>query len=174
MGINAMHRMSVSVMRLLTICCLFPCAVTLAAGIETGRPAPTFTLKSLVHGNLSLKEFRGQVVMVNFWATWCGPCRQEMPALNALYEKYRDAGFVLLGVNIDAQPDNAVRMMRRLRVTYPILFDTDKKASVLYDVSAMPTTVLIDRDGKVRYVRKGYLAGYEDKYRTQIRKLLEE
>jgi thiol-disulfide isomerase/thioredoxin len=112
--------------------------------------------------------------MVNFWATWCGPCRQEMPALNALYEKYRDAGFVLLGVNIDAQPDNAVRMMRRLRVTYPILFDIDKKASVLYDVSAMPTTVLIDRDGKVRYVRKGYLAGYEDKYRTQIRKLLEE
>lgn len=145
-----------------------------AAGIDPGHAAPEFTLKSLKDRNLSLKEFRGQVVMINFWATWCGPCRQEMPALNALYEKYRHAGFVLLGVNVDSETANAVQMASKLKATYPILFDTDKRASVLYQVSAMPTTVLIDREGKVRYVQKGYVAGIEDKYQTQIRELLRE
>jgi peroxiredoxin len=151
-----------------------PFAPLHAAGIDPGHAAPEFTLKSLKDRNLSLKEFRGQVVMINFWATWCGPCRQEMPALNVLYEKYRHAGFVLLGVNVDSETANAVQMASKLKAAYPILFDTDKKASVLYHVSAMPTTVLIDRDGKVRYIQKGYVAGIEDKYQTQIRELLKE
>jgi peroxiredoxin len=153
---------------------LLPFASLHAAGIDREHAAPDFTLKSLKDRNLSLKEFRGQVVMINFWATWCGPCRQEMPALNALYEKYRSAGFVLLGVNVDSETTNAAQMVSKLKATYPILFDTDKRASVLYQVSAMPTTVLIDRDGKVRYIQKGYVAGIENKYQTQIRELLKE
>lgn len=151
-----------------------PFAPLQAAGVEPGQAAPPFTLKSLKDRNLSLKEFRGQVVMINFWATWCGPCRQEMPALNALYQKYRQAGFVLLGVNVDSETANAVRMASKLKAGYPILFDTDKQISAQYRVGAMPTTVLIDRDGKVRYVQKGYVAGIEDKYQTQIRELLKE
>jgi len=153
---------------------LLPFVPLYAAGIDPGQAAPEFTLKSLKDRNLSLKEFRGQVVMVNFWATWCGPCRQEMPALNALYEKYRSAGFVLLGINVDSEKANAARMVTKLKATYPILFDTEKQASELYHVSTMPTTVLIDRDGKVRYIQKGYVAGIENKYQTQIRKLLKE
>ena len=145
-----------------------------AADILPGQPAPEFTLKSLKDKNLSLKELRGQVVMINFWATWCAPCRQEIPALNTLYEKYRDAGFVLLGVNVDSESVNAIQMVSKLKATYPILFDTDKRASVLYQVSAMPTTILIDRDGKVRYIQKGYVTGIESKYQTQIRELLKE
>jgi peroxiredoxin len=145
-----------------------------ASDISPGHPAPEFTLKSLKDKNLSLKELRGQVVMINFWATWCGPCRQEIPALNTLYEKYRDTGFVLLGVNVDSESVNAIQMVSRLKVTYPILFDADKLASVLYQVSAMPMTVLIDRDGKIRYVQKGYVTGIENKYQTQIRELLKE
>jgi peroxiredoxin len=145
-----------------------------ASDISPGQPAPEFTLKSLKDKNLSLKELRGQVVMINFWATWCGPCRQEIPALNTLYEKYRDTGFVLLGVNVDSESANAVQMVSRLKATYPILFDADKRASVLYQVSAMPTTILIDRDGKVRYIQKGYVTGIENKYQAQIRELLKE
>ena len=145
-----------------------------AADPVPGQMAPAFTLKSLNDRNLSLHEHRGQVVMLNFWATWCGPCRQEMPALNALYEKYRDAGFVLFGINVDADPDNAARMASRLKVTYPVLIDRDKKASMLYQVKAMPMTIIIDRDGKIRHVQKGYHAGYEDKYREQVRGLLTE
>jgi peroxiredoxin len=157
------------------------CVLLLSAGfavqateMQTGALAPAFTLKTLNDRNLSLREYRGRVVMINFWATWCGPCRQEMPALNALYEKYRDAGFVLFGINVDADPANAARMVDRLKVTYPILFDRDKKASSLYQVNAMPMTILIDRDGKIRHVQKGYHPGYEDKYREQVRGLLTE
>ena len=95
-----------------------------------------------------------------------------MPHLNRLYEKYRASGFVLLGVNVDDDPRKAIDVAAKLGVTFPVLLDTDKKVSKLYDLSTMPSTVLIDRDGKVRYVHRGYLAGYEDNYEKQIRELL--
>jgi thiol-disulfide isomerase/thioredoxin len=124
--------------------------------------------------NLRLQEQRGQVVLVNFWATWCGPCRKEMPHLSRLYDKYRPSGFVLLGVNVDDDASKAVDLATKLGVKFPVLLDTDKKASKLYDLSAMPATVLIDRDGRVRYVHRGYLDGYEDTYDKQIRELLKQ
>lgn len=169
-----MRKISPFLMRWFIVLMLLPCVTAHASDMVPGSLAPSFTLKSLKEKNLSLQEYRGQVVMINFWATWCGPCRQEMPALNALYEKYRHAGFVLLGVNVDAEPANAARMVDSLRVTYPILFDRDKKASVLYQIKAMPTTVLIDRDGKVRHIQKGYRTGYEDMYQEQVKGLLTE
>ncbi len=144
-------------------------AATLASG-----PAPDFTLHSVAGTNLRLKEQRGQVVMLNFWATWCAPCRQEMPQLNRLYEKYRASGFVLLGVNVDDDTANASGVSSRLGLRFPILLDTDKKVSRLYDLSTMPSTVLIDRDGRVRYVHLGYKDGYAQAYESQIRELLRE
>ena len=131
-----------------------------------------FTLRSMKGPNLRLHEQRGQVVMVNFWATWCGPCRQEMPQLDRLYQKYRSAGFVLLGVNVDDDTHKAADVAAKLGVTFPVLLDTDKAVSRLYDLSTMPSTVLIDRDGKIRYVHRGYLSGYENDYEKQIRELL--
>jgi thiol-disulfide isomerase/thioredoxin len=122
--------------------------------------------------NMRLQELRGSVVMINFWATWCGPCRQEMPHLNRLYEKYRASGFVLLGVNVDDDARNATEVSTKLGLKFPVLLDTDKKISRLYDLATMPSTVLIDRDGKVRYVHRGYLAGVEADYDKQIRELL--
>ena len=122
--------------------------------------------------NLRLAEQRGRVVMVNFWATWCGPCRQEMPQLDRLYQKYKSSGFVLLGVNVDDDARKAADVAAKLGVTFPVLLDTDKAVSKLYDLSTMPSTVIIDRDGKVRYFHRGYLAGYEDNYDKQIRELL--
>lgn len=143
-----------------------------AAPPALGTPAPDFTLKSDSGRNLKLSELRGQVVMVNFWATWCAPCREEMPLLNQLYEQYRKAGFTLLAVNIDDDPAKARAMARKLGVSFPVLFDTDKRVSRLYDVAAMPSTLLIDRDGKLRYLHRGYVAGVEKKYQSQIRELL--
>ena len=136
--------------------------------------APDFALKADSGRNLRLRELRGQVVMLNFWATWCGPCREEMPKLQQLYSKYHKTGFVLLGVNIDDNPANAVGMARKLGVTFPVLFDKDKSVSQLYKVDAMPSTVLIDRDGKTRYLHRGYKPGYEATYQTQLRELLKE
>jgi thiol-disulfide isomerase/thioredoxin len=111
---------------------------------------------------------------VNFWATWCGPCRQEMPHLNKLHEKYRASGFVLLGINVDDDPRHAADVAAKLGLKFPVLLDTDKKVSRLYDMSAMPATVVIDRDGRVRYVHRGYRDGYELTYDKQIRDLLKE
>ena len=95
-----------------------------------------------------------------------------MPHLNRLYEKYRASGFVLLGVNVDDDTRNAAELAAKLGLKFPVLLDTDKGVSKLYDLSTMPSTVLIDRDGKVRYVHRGYLTGYEDTYDKQIRELL--
>jgi len=147
-------------------------AGTASSAIAPATPAPDFTLHAMGGPNLRLKEQRGRVVMVNFWATWCAPCRQEMPHLNRLYEKYRGAGFVLLGVNVDDDTSKAAEVAAKLGVTFPVLLDTEKSVSKLYDVSTMPSTMIIDRDGKVRYVHRGYLAGYEDNYEKQIRELL--
>jgi thiol-disulfide isomerase/thioredoxin len=148
-------------------------AATLAAAVPSGN-APDFTLHALSGPNLRLQEQRGHVVMVNFWATWCGPCRQEMPQLDKLYQKYRSAGFVLLGVNVDDDARNAAGVASKLGLSFPVLLDTDKQVSKLYDLSTMPSTVLIDRDGKVRWVHRGYREGFEQTYEQQIRQLLKE
>jgi len=139
-----------------------------------GRLAPDFALKSLNGPNMRLSELRGEVAMVNFWATWCGPCRQEMPLLNQIYRQYHAVGFELLGVNIDDVADKAVDMANTLGVTFPVLFDEEKSVRRLYHVSTMPTTLLIGRDGTVRYVHKGYTAGLEQTYLDQVRALLKE
>jgi len=149
-------------------------ATSLASSGLTGQTAPDFALKSSSGENLRLSEYRGDVVMVNFWATWCGPCRQEMPLLDELYSRYERVGFSLLGVNIDDDSRKAMNMVSELGVSFPVLFDARKEVSKLYEVDAMPVTVLIDREGTVRYVHHGYKPGYEDKYLDQIRSLLRE
>jgi peroxiredoxin len=149
-------------------------ATSLASSGLTGQAAPDFALKSSSGENLRLSEYRGDVVMVNFWATWCGPCRQEMPLLDELYLRYERVGFSLLGVNIDDDSRKAMRMVSELGISFPVLFDSRKEVSKLYEVDAMPVTVLIDREGTIRYVHHGYKPGYEEKYLDQIRSLLRE
>src|SRR5210317_1524712 len=149
---------------------IFAASSLASSGME-GQPAPDFALKSSTGENLRLSEYRGDVVMVNFWATWCGPCRQEMPLLDELYSRYGRVGFSLLGVNIDDNSSKAMNMASELGVSFPVLFDSDKAVSKLYEVEAMPVTVLIDREGTVRYVHQGYKPGYEQKYLEQIRAL---
>jgi peroxiredoxin len=161
-------------LRCLLITLLLATGAPAAADLRPGQPAPDFTLRGNSGANLKLKEQRGKVVLINFWATWCGPCRQEMPLLDALYKRYRDAGFVLLGVNVDDSPDKARTMARGLGVSFPVLFDANKAVSRSYQVSGMPTTVIVDRDGKVRYLHRGYRPGYERKYQEQVRGLLKE
>ncbi len=146
----------------------------MAQALDAGSPAPDFTLKNRSGDNIKLSELRGDVVMVNFWASWCAPCRQEMPLLEELYERYGDLGFTLLGVNVEEDSQAALDLLKEIPVTFPVLLDTQNRVSKLYHVVAMPTTVILDRDGRVRYVHKGYLPGYEDQYRQQIKELIRE
>ncbi len=153
---------------------LLTLAASAPASVSPAQPAPDFTLRNLAGGNLRLAEQRGQVVMVNFWATWCGPCRVELPHLQRLHDKYRSAGFVLLGVNVDDQAAAGQQMAQRMGLTFPVLHDADKAVTRRYDVGAMPGTVLIDRDGTVRHLHRGYRDGMERQYEEQIRALLKE
>lgn len=147
---------------------------SLASSGLTGQTAPDFVLKSSTGENLRLSEYRGDVVMINFWATWCGPCRQEMPLLDELYGRYQRVGFSLLGVNIDDDSRRAMAMVNELGIRFPVLFDSEKKVSKLYEVEAMPMTILLDREGTVRHIHYGYKPGYEQKYLNEIRSLLRE
>ena len=145
-----------------------------AQAAEGQGMAPDFTLKSQNGSNVKLSELRGQVVMVNFWASWCGPCRQEMPLLEELYQRYQGMGFSILGVNVEEDSAAAKKMLRDVSVSFPILFDTKNEASRAYDVSAMPSTFMVDRDGKLRYLHKGYVPGVENEYQQEIRALIRE
>jgi peroxiredoxin len=170
LAVPALHRVRCTVVGLTLALVAGLCA----AAPVSGGPAPDFTLRTMEGRNLRLQEQRGRVVLVNFWATWCGPCRQEMPLLNQIYQKYHASGFELLGVNVDDDTRNAQAVAAKLGVNFPVLLDSEKKVSRLYDLNSMPSTVLIDRDGKVRYVHRGYSSGYEALYEKQIRELLKE
>lgn len=151
----------------------FVVACSALMGASNG-PAPAFSLPARGGGTIALNDLKGQVVMINFWASWCGPCRQEMPLLDQMHKKYESLGFKLLGVNVEADTKDAELMLARIPVTFPILFDKENKVSQLYSVNAMPSTVFIDRKGNVRYLHRGYKAGDESEYLNQIRALLKE
>lgn len=148
-------------------------ALNVQAGTISG-PAPDFTLKSNSGKNIRLSDLRGQVVMINFWASWCGPCRQEMPILDDLYKRYSKLGFTLIGVNVEQDSSKANAYLKDIPVSFPILYDTANQTSKLYNVNAMPTTVMVDRNGNMRFIHHGYKPGYENDYKKQIKALIRE
>ncbi|WP_100642395.1 TlpA disulfide reductase family protein [Alteromonas facilis] len=147
---------------------------TQARAESTAVAAPDFTLPSRDGDNRRLLEERGNIVMVNFWASWCGPCREELPAMEALQQKYQDLGFTVLAVNVDDKPEKANILLDDIEVTFPVLFDSNGNVSETYNVSAMPTTVFVDRNGLSRLTHKGYKSGDERKYEKAIKLLLRE
>ncbi len=112
--------------------------------------APGFTLKNLRGENASLSDYHGKVVLLNFWATWCAPCRKEMPSMEKLWQTYREQGLVILAVSTDNGGESRIKSFaRRLKLTFPILLDPDSQASDLYQVSGIPVSFLIDRQGRI-------------------------
>jgi peroxiredoxin len=146
----------------------------LAIAAEVGKSAPDFTLKSLDGKNLKLSEMTGNVILINFWASWCGPCREEMPLLNALHNKYEPLGFTVLGVNVEEDVKAAQGFLKNFPVDFPVLLDNTNKVSKQFKVVAMPTTVVVDRDGNMRYLHQGYKSGDEAKYRQMVKTLVRE
>lgn len=134
--------------------------------------APDFTLRAVNGPNLRLYEQRGRVVLVNFWASWCRACLAMTPQLNRLHDKYGAAGLLTLGVSVDEDPARAAAIAAKLGVRFTVLLDSEKKVARLYDPTAMPMTLLIDRDGRVRHVHAGYREGSADLFESQIQELL--
>ncbi len=145
-----------------------------AAPTLVGKEAPDFALKSMNGTNLRMSEFRGQVVLVNFWARWAGDSRQEMPALNRINTTYNRAGLVVLGVSVDEDLVRAHEFAAAMKVSYPILFDSGPDVGRDYLLQKMPMTILVDRSGIVRFSSVGFKRGDENVLLDQIRELLRE
>jgi peroxiredoxin len=137
-------------------------------------PAPDFTLKSKAGNNVKLSELKGSIVMVNFWASWCGPCRKELPAFEKLYKKYEPLGLVILAVNVDDDPAKANDLLSEVNITFPVLYDSDQAVSELYEVEAMPSTYFINRDGELVESHRSFKEGDEKKYKAIIKKLIRQ
>jgi peroxiredoxin len=145
-----------------------------AAPTLVGKDAPDFVLKSESGKNLRLSEYRGQVVLINFWARWVSEARQELPALDRINTTYSRAGLVILGVSVDEDARRAREFADAMKVAYPILFDTGSNIGRDYLLTKMPVTILVDRSGVVRYTNVGFRRGDERMYLDQIRELLRE
>lgn len=151
--------------------------LTARAGDTLNKPAGDFTLP--LRGQaapVQLSKLKGQVVMINFWASWCGPCRQEFPLLDSMYRKYKPMGFTLIGVNVEPDMKDAEEkfLSKIAPVTFPIAMDKDNHVSQAYGVTAMPSTVIVDRKGNLRWLHRGYKPGDENEYLDQVRALLRE
>ena len=125
--------------------------------IRLGRPtaAPDFTVPRLGSGSVGLKELRGQLVFLNFWATWCLPCKEEMPSMERLHQRYKSRGFVVLGLSVDRNGPAVPPFVKRLGLTFPIGLDPDMVVADRYRVRALPSTFLIDRNGNTVAVAFG-------------------
>ncbi len=116
--------------------------------VQTGRPAPDFVLPGLDGREVRLSDYRGKVVFLNIWASWCSPCRQEMPSMQKLYEQLKGYDFEMLAVSIDAQGADVVRpFVNRSKLTFPVLLDTAGNIGRLYNTTGVPETFIIDRSG---------------------------
>lgn len=152
---------------------LLAVAGTVSAATELkGQDAPDFVLKSVSGKNLRLSEYRGDVVMLSFWASWCGECRAQLEHLGAMRDRYRDAGIELLAVSLDQTARQA--SSGSAGASYPVLHDAGGEVGRLYDVTKMPVMVLIDRGGVVREVFEGFRRGNDEQYLREVQALLRE
>jgi protein SCO1 len=122
---------------------------------EVGHPAPTFTLATLASKDLQLASLHGKVVLLNFWATWCKPCKAELPRLSAWYQRLRSRGFVVVGIDQQESAADVAGFVRRLHVPYPIVLDANGAVSDRYNITGTPTTLLLDRRGVIVEVHIG-------------------
>ncbi len=139
--------------------------------VQVGDEAPNFTLRDLTGKVRSLSQFRGKVVLLNFWATWCGPCRIEMPAMEQLYQTFPRREFEILAVSTDVQgPAVTGPFQQRMGLTFPILHDSEYRTGLVYGARTLPITFMLDRQGVVRQK----IFGARDWASPEARELIQE
>jgi len=147
---------------------------SLAHAVRTGEPAPPLVLASASGETIDLARLRGRVVYVDFWASWCAPCRRSFPWMNALKARHEGQGLVIIGVNVDKRRADAERFLRDVPASFAIAFDPQGVAPAAFDVKGMPTSYVIDRRGVVAAVEEGFHDERAAALEARIRALLEK
>ncbi len=131
--------------------------LTPAPAAVVGAPAPDFTLTDITGNDVTLSQLKGQVVLINFWATWCGPCRVEMPAIQRRYEAFKDQGFTVLAVNFDEPLTDVSAFAQSLNLSFPVLLDPGGVVNDLYHMRGYPSSFVVDRSGVIQQLHIGLM-----------------
>jgi len=145
-----------------------------ASALVPGDAPPSIDMLDQAGNKVNLNELKGKVVLVDFWASWCGPCRQEMPVLEELHKKYAKQGLVIIGVNIDNNPKKMNNFLKGTPATFRIVHDRKLAVAVKYEPGTMPSSYFIGRDGKIRYVHEGFKKKDAADLEQRIKALLAE
>ncbi len=132
---------------------LFERSPLAATSLQKGSVAPDFTLQSLTGKPISLSDYRGKIVILNFWASWCSPCKEEMPAFQSFHEKYNNKGATILSINVTHRDRNRKQLLQFIKnndLTFPILLDEKGKVTEMYQILIIPTTFVIDQKGMIQ------------------------
>lgn len=141
--------------------------------VAVGDPAPDFTLEDLDGEEVSLNDYRAQVVVLDFWATWCPPCRMVMPVLDSFSEKHRNSGVAVLSLNQGEGRDHVEKALKGREHGFRVLLDIDEEVGDAYGVTAIPVLVMVDREGKISWIKVGYSPDLEDQLTEQLKALAE-
>ena len=141
---------------------------------EVGSKAPEFSMPDLNGNSIKLSEFKGKVILVDFWASWCVPCKKSMPHIIDLYNNRSDSAFIVIAVNVDDEKSKISEFANSINVTFPfpVIFDKEKSLPALYNAEGMPTTIIIDKEGIIRFKESGFTTDTKEKMDTKIRDLL--
>jgi peroxiredoxin len=156
------------------LCLLFLTAAS-ASSISIGDRAPDFSLRSLAGKNLRLSEYRSEVVVLNFWASWCNKCRDAMPVLNSIHQQYQPEGLQVFSIGIDADLKKAIDFTTDIGIAFPVMLDNENKTvSRMYELGTMPLTLVIDREGNVRHIQEGFKRDSGAKIEAVVAELIAE
>lgn len=144
-------------------------------GVNATTPAPEFSLPQINQDeSISLSDYKGKVVYLDFWASWCGPCRKSLPLLNELRLELKDKPFEVIAINLDEDIEDARQFLKEYPVTYPTLYDKDNATPRLYQLRGMPTSYLIDKNGIIQSTHQGFKPSHMPKIRQSVIDLLGE
>jgi len=145
-----------------------------ASALDSGQKVPEIGLTDLSGHKVDLASLQGKVVIVDFLASWCGPCKQELPVLQKLYQKYAGQGLMVIGVSVDEDLDNLKGLLKQIRpqVTFPVVHDAGKAVANRYKPPRMPSSYIVDRKGIVRHVQAGFRSDDAPKLDAQVKALL--
>jgi len=145
-----------------------------ALAVGDGTVAPEIALRDRDGKPVNVADLKGHVVLVDFWASWCGPCREELPVLDALYKKYRAKGLVVVGVGLDHEADKLTKFLRASPISFPVVHDEKGAVANRYGPPKMPSSYLIDRRGIIRHVHAGFKASDRAQLERELNELLAE